>query len=80
MKKTRTAISFDQMCWPRVGGFTEDFLWRLKYGHTSNQDLHLAASFISAYIALVYKTQKDRNKICHKLREAEIVRPNRKQS
>lgn len=67
-----THIHFNNMGWPRAGQKLVDLDWRLRYApDISSSDRLMAASIISAYRALVYKTQKERNEICAELRKVE---------
>ena len=63
-------VSFDNMCWPLPNG---DLQWQLRYGSGLLNDIDKirVATILSAYHALVLeKTQKDRNYICEKIKEA----------
>lgn len=49
-----------------------DICWTLTYGKPSKKDLLVAASVISAYRALISKTQKERNYVCGILQKEEV--------
>mgnify|MGYP003577776373 CR=1 FL=1 len=59
---------FDGMTWPFPCERLNEVEWRLRYGEPTQQDRMLAASVMSAYTALIYKTQKERNHIASMLK------------
>jgi hypothetical protein len=63
--------NFDDMNFPQPGEELSAVEWSLRYGQPTKEQLGVAASVISAYSGLVLrKTQKERNYVCGKLREA----------
>lgn len=62
------SVRFDGMTWPLAGGAIGDLEWRLRYGVASRNDLLVAASVLSAYMALVNRTERDRRLIIRALR------------
>jgi hypothetical protein len=67
------------MKWLRFDGMTfpfddedesdESVEWRLRYSTPSKKDLMAAASIMSAYNALIFKTQKERNHACEQIKK-----------
>lgn len=63
---------FDGMTWPCVNEAVSELDWRLRYlphEQLTRNDIIAAASIISAYIALVGKTQTKRNYICSRIQK-----------
>lgn len=62
-------IHWDNMTWPNTWDY--DLGWRLIHHPETVTDANklVAASYIGAYISLVNMTQKERNKICKKIKE-----------
>jgi hypothetical protein len=62
----------DDMTWPSFHSELIETGWRLRYSvnHQSTGDLLVAASVIDAYLALIGKSQSDRNRICKSLKKA----------
>lgn len=59
------SIVFEGMTWPLPDQEMDDLDWTLRYcAKPRVVDLLNAASVVSAYIALVRKTQQKRNHIC----------------
>lgn len=59
---------FGDMVWPCPVEKIMDIEWRLRYGEPTEEDLLCAASVISAYAAMIWKTQAERNRIIKNIR------------
>ena len=73
-KMTKRTAYFDGMCWPRAMEPEDDSVqWRLRYGPQppSREDVLYAASVMSAYTAIIYKTSLARAYIVRTLLDAE---------
>lgn len=69
MKKHGRWGRFGGMTWPLPERDEDDSVeWRLRYGTPTKEDLLVAASYMHAYTALIFKTQKARNDICTKIK------------
>lgn len=63
---------FGGMVWPRIAGErVGDTLWAVRYGKPTQTQLYHICSMAEAYLALVCKTQADRNKICNTIRKVQ---------
>lgn len=66
---------FGETGWPHPGQRMEELNRTLRYGTPSKEQLLEAASIVSSYSALIYKTEADRRVIVRMLkRAAEISR------
>ncbi len=68
-----TFVSFDGMSWPTPQCGDCGLQWRLRYAPEetiTKSDMLAAAEIMCAYNSLIFKTQKDRNNICSRLRTA----------
>ena len=63
---------FDEMSWPFPQCEQDGLQWRLRYAPETitRSDKLTIASIMCAYSALIFKTQKDRNYICNKIKQA----------
>lgn len=69
-----TYLRFDGMTWPNPADPGE-VQWRLRYAVTDHSDHMVAASFMHAYQALVFMSERRRREIIRRLREgAELSR------
>jgi hypothetical protein len=76
---TPISVHFDGMSWPRAIIDDDDgctLEWRLRYGANppSREDVLMAATYIAAYRALVWKTTRQRDVVVRELRNAEQPR------
>lgn len=63
----------DGTVWPLPDGGDDDeygLEWRLRYGKPTYSDLLCAASVLGAYAALIEKSQRRRNWIVERIKEA----------
>jgi hypothetical protein len=72
VRVTPVSVHFDQMSWPLPRGEHGGLAWRMRYARSTvtESELLAAADIMNAYQALIFKSQKDRNRICKVLQDA----------
>lgn len=63
--ETKHYFNFDGMCWPLPD---VDMFWNFDNSEITKKEKNVISSILWAYKDLIYKTQKDRNYICKKIK------------
>lgn len=72
----KSSAHFGQMAWPRANDVNDEIQWKLRYQPetlTKSEQL-IAASIITAYFSLIYKSQKNRNYVAGVLKKIERIK------